>query len=52
MLCSGCKSANSTTAVLQNKSGYFPDGLEINGQPWEGSYYVISKEAYEALMLN
>lgn len=49
---SGCKAASSTTAVLQSRSGYFPEGVEINGEKWDGEYYLISGEAYRAMMLN
>lgn len=48
----GCRAASSTTAVLQNRSGYFPAGVEINGEKWEGEFYVLSGEAYRAMMLN
>lgn len=52
MSCSGCRTGSSTTAVLQSRSGYFPSGVEINGEQWEGEFYVLSGEAYRAMMLN
>jgi hypothetical protein len=45
---SGC-AVNSATTVIQHKSGYFPEGLTIDGTFWSGEYYVLSAEAYEAM---
>ena len=45
---SGC-AVNSPQTVIQNKSGYFPEGLIIDGTFWAGEYYVLSSEAYEAM---
>jgi hypothetical protein len=50
----GCKGASDPTTqpVLQSRSGYFKNGMSVNGEKWEGEYYILSAEAYEALMLN
>jgi hypothetical protein len=42
---------NNATPVLQSKSGYFPNGLTIDGVRWEGEFYLLSSEAYEALLV-
>lgn len=45
----GC-AANKIEAILESKSGYFPNGLTVEGQRFEGEYYLLSKEAYEAML--
>lgn len=47
MLCNGCGSRNK--AVLQSRSGYFPEGVQINGVQWDGEYYLLSGDAYRAM---
>jgi hypothetical protein len=37
--------------VIQSKSGYFPAGMTVDGDRWEGEYYILSREAYEAMFL-
>lgn len=43
---SGCASPNASKAVHQSRSAYFPEGVVINGEKWEGAFYVLSAEAY------